>query len=162
MKNEESLSAREHETQVKYVSELFGNLVDNIVAIIGDNCEVNNWMGKLKGKKLDAELRSSGCQLAPQQMNVTRWSSTFNMLKLYVELKAYLHSNFTTETSILDFFLNPREENDIVFLIEIFGESELVRKALQRECIDLAYVRLLFHGVFENLPYIDTSKKISS
>ena len=76
-----------------------------------------------------------------------------------MEIKAYLHSNFTTETSILDFLLNPREENDIGFLIEFLGKCESVTKTLQSESIDLADVRLLFDGVIEKLPYIDTSKK---
>ena len=153
LENEESPTTREHETQVKYVLELFGKSVDFIVAIIGDNNEVkkllsrllnkpligcashkfaltiinfllpyeaaiatiNDLMGKLKGKKLGGKLRSSGCQLAPQQMNITRWSSTFNMVKRYMEMKASLQSTFTTETSIMDFLLNPREDNDIGF-----------------------------------------------
>ena len=78
-----------------------------------------------------------------------------------MEIKAYLHSNFTAGTSILDFLLNPREENDIGFFIEILGKSESVTKALQNESIDLTGVRLLFDGVIEKLPYTDTSKYLA-
>ena len=120
--------------------------------------KINNLVMKLKGKKLGAKLRSSGCRLAPQQMNITRWSSTFNMLKRYTQIKAY-HGNFTTETSILNFLLNSREENDFGFLLKVLGKCEPVTKTLQSESIDLADIQLLFDGVLEMLPYIDTSKK---
>ena len=50
--NEESLKAREHETQVKDVLELFGKRVDNIVAICRDKYEVNKLLIRFLKKPL--------------------------------------------------------------------------------------------------------------
>ena len=70
----------------------------------------NDLMGKLKNVKVAAKLRKK-TNLKPIQRNVTRWTSSFDMVNRYLELKLHLEI-FADDRSFVDLLLSPRENND--------------------------------------------------
>lgn len=62
--------------------------------------KVNCLMGKLKDLKAEGKLRQM-TTLKPLQMNSTRWSSIFNMIRRHFDLKDYLHI-FSSDPTFFD------------------------------------------------------------
>ena len=76
---------------------------------------INSLMHKLRTKLLSVKLRKFS-NLLPVIRNVTRWSSTFQMIVRYEELRPPLlifAICFANETSLIDYFLSPPENNEI-------------------------------------------------
>ena len=71
--------------------------------------KVHELMGKLSAIKQSAKLRRT-TNLEPIKRNVTRWSSTFNMLKRFFELVEYLD---VRDTELIPFVPSRREEEDL-------------------------------------------------
>ena len=57
--------------------------------------KINVLIGKLKGIKLGAKLRQF-TTFRPKQQNVTRWSSSYEMVSRYLELKQILEQHFSS------------------------------------------------------------------
>ena len=74
-------------------------------------------MSRLKTLKLAAKLRKFR-HLEPMTLNVTRSSSIGEMLKRSQELEHILKDQFASESSMLDSFLSPKEENEVNILQE--------------------------------------------
>ena len=49
LENEKTQSANAHLEYIRYVLELFGKLIENVVGLIGDNCSVNGSLAKRIG-----------------------------------------------------------------------------------------------------------------
>jgi len=199
--DETEFTAKAHYEFVKWVLEsVYNKSMDNIVAIIGDNCETNkamcdlcelpfigcashrfnlavkNWlekyepvlnkvnvlMGKLKNLKLSGALRRV-TDLRPVQRNVTRWSSTTDMVHRYLKLKPFFVS-MDDSVELVDYWPSARENNELLELDIVFGKLNSVTKALQRESINLADVRTLFDEVIKIHPimikYLANNAKI--
>ena len=128
MGDETTLDADEHVGYLSYVLELFGYSFENVVALIGDNCNTNKsianklslpligcashrfnlavqdilsehetllfkvhaLMKKLRTPLMAARLAKQ-TPLNAKTQNVTRWSSSFDMLRRYNELREFLH-----------------------------------------------------------------------
>jgi hypothetical protein len=83
----------------------------------------------------------------PQLANVTRWSSTYVMLKRYLELHGHLsHTSFGE----INFMLLTAEELKILReLMPIVDDLNVATKALQREAITLLEARIIFDAILE-------------
>jgi hypothetical protein len=118
--------------------------------------KLNGLMGKLKTLKLSGELRKHS-HLHPVQRNVTRWSSTASMVHRYFELKPHL-VHFDNHSELIDYMPTARESSDLMELEKVLQQLASVTKALQRESLDLADVRMLFDEVMsvhtDTQPYI--------
>lgn len=200
MGEETGFTAQVHKDFLEWVLSVYRKSLENIVCIIGDNCEtnkalsnfcgkpfvgcashrfhlammklmegsrdalekVNSLMMRLRGLKLAGELRKH-TNLTPCPRNVTRWSSTANMLNRYFELKPYLF-NFEGNLELLDLMPTPRENTQLQELKKVLSELDSVTKALQRSDVDLADVRCVFDEVIRRHPetaaYLGADAKI--
>ena len=73
--------------------------------------KVSNLMGKFKNIKYAAKLRNY-TTLSSVQRNVTRWSSTAEMVKRYFELKPFF-ANFESCQDLIDLFPTTRENAEL-------------------------------------------------
>ena len=90
-------------------------------------------MGKLKNIRLSGKLRKF-TPLRPIRRNVTRWSSSAQMIGRYLGKKSLLtNPDFVREPQIIGLLPTPRETNALVELDQQF--------ALQRENLDFSDTR---------------------
>lgn len=189
MPDETQFTAKTHYDFIAWVLEsVYGKSFDNVVAIIGDNCEtnkaicnmcklpligcashrfnlavklflepydpilnkVNILMGRLKGLKLSGLLRDM-THLRPIQRNITRWSSTADMVSRYLQLKHHL-AHLESSHELIDHLPSVREANDLAVLDVTLSKLNSVTKALQRKSLDLGDVRTLFDEVIKLHP----------
>ena len=149
LENETSFTAADHVDFIKYTLSIYEKNLENVVALIGDNAEVNKsmakllgipligcashkfnlavsaylekdnillnktnqLMGRLKTYKLAGKLREL-TPLKPVQKNVTRWSSTFEMIERFIQLEPFFGA-LRDDAKLIDYLLTPREENDL-------------------------------------------------
>ncbi len=107
--------------------------------------KINILMGKLRSLTFAGKLRNV-TQLTPLQRNKTRWSSVYKMVNRYIELQPFL-SIFHDDVSLIDDFLTPREQKNLLFLQSQLKNLNSITCALQRTDIDLYDARVLFDGV---------------
>ncbi|ETO99522.1 hypothetical protein F441_23063 [Phytophthora nicotianae CJ01A1] len=86
--------------------------------------------------------------LKPLKANVTRWSSTYEMLKRYVEIRDAIKMVQAVE----DLVPRPSSHRRIVQLLSKLGDLDSVCVKLQSEELTLADVRLLFDAVVVKYP----------
>lgn len=194
MVSETSFTASDHVEFIEYVLSVYNKNLENVVAITGDNAEVNKsianlckmpligcashkfnlavsaylnnqevlldkinmLMGKLKSLKLAGRLREK-TPLQPLQRNKTRWSSTYDMIERYIQLKPILDT-FQNDPKILDYLLTPREHNDLQILKDNLEKLRSVTIALQRADIDFSDVRILLDEILALYPYEEFKK----
>jgi hypothetical protein len=106
--------------------------------------DINALMKKLKNLIPSAKLRKFTA-LRPKCSNATRWSSTYEMLKRYKELEAYLPMLNVRE--IDDLMPSGRNLRDIDLLLTLMYDFQSVTKALQEEAMTMLDVRCLFDEV---------------
>jgi len=109
---------------------------------------VNQLMKKLKNIIPSAKLRKF-TPLKPKCRNVTRWSSTYEMLRRYKRLRRFLPLLNLDE--IEDLLPSSRQDRDIDNLLTLLAELDLVTKALQAEDRTLVEVRNLFDEVMTSV-----------
>ena len=95
--------------------------------------KINDLMTKLSSIKQAAKLRCS-TNLQPIKLNVTRWSSTFTMLKRFFELEEHLDMRDTELTAHIP---TRREDQDLRNVLLDLKVFESVSKKLQQEEFDL-------------------------
>ena len=106
----------------------------------------NDLMGKLKNVKVAAKLRKK-TNLKPIQQNVTRWTSSFDMVNRYFELKLQLEI-FADDRSFVDLLLSPRENNDAE---QLKGSAEkLLSVTKTLVSLNLVDARILFNAVLND------------
>lgn len=193
--DEISLSAEEHIEYLRYVLELFQFTFENVICIIGDNCntnksisnklsipmigcashrynlavqdilseheellsKINTLMIKLKSLLLGAKLmKITG--LKARTRNQTRWSSTFQMLVRYLDIKDHLHKLNSVEVDILS--LSTAEDRRVTELFERLKNLECITKRLQKDDTTMETVRDLFDCVIDDYP--ETANRLTS
>ena len=110
--------------------------------------KIHELMGKLSTIKQAAKLRRV-TTLGPIKRNVTRWSSTFSMLKRFFELEEHLD---TRDTELIPFIPSRREEQDLRNIMSDLKVFESVTKKLQEADINLLIQRKLFDALISKYP----------
>ncbi|CAI9729023.1 XP_014786661.1PREDICTED: uncharacterized protein LOC106880990 [Octopus vulgaris] len=72
---------------------------------------INMLLSKLKSLKLAGKLREK-TPLQTIQRNKTLWSSNYDMIERYIQLKPFLDS-FQGDPKLVDYLLSPRDHNDL-------------------------------------------------
>ena len=121
--------------------------------------KINALMGKMKSVKLSAKLRQF-THLRPIQANITRWSSTHQMINRYMQLKEFMV--YFDEENILEFIPSPKENATLSEVQQKLATLDSVTMALQRESTDASCVRLLFNEIKRKFPDLDGSDKYLS
>ena len=198
MMSETCFTAADHVELIQYALSVFNKSLANVVAIIGNNAEVNKstanlcgipliecashkfqlavsryldrnecllnkintLMGKLKSLKLAGKLREH-TPLQSIQRNKTRWSSTYDMINRYIELKAFFDF-FQEESNFIDNLLTPRKNNDLQTLQDDLKNLFSVTCALQKENLDFYDVRVLFNEILAVYPYEEFQRYLPS
>ncbi|ETN19999.1 hypothetical protein PPTG_03099 [Phytophthora nicotianae INRA-310] len=165
---ETDLGADSHFELIDEILETYQKSRTNIVFIVGDNCstnqavatrlgrgdmleDVNTLVVQLRTKKNSAHLRKH-TELAAVKRNTTRWSSTFKMVKRYLENKAAVKQ----VESVEDLVPGARAHRKIEKLFEQLRALESVNKKLQCEDTSKADVRVLFDGVIQLHPVMES------
>lgn len=121
--------------------------------------KVNELMKKLKKLVPSAKL-AKFTKLRAKTRNCTRWSSCFEMLKRYKEIKNFLPLLLIPELDeLLPSTLEDREINNILVKL---NDLESITKTLQREDINLNDVRCLFDEVIQEYPETATRLAMDS
>ncbi|RQM24204.1 hypothetical protein B5M09_007767 [Aphanomyces astaci] len=83
-------------------------------------------------------------------LSATRWSSTFNMLKRYIELKPFLWAIADDSIDVLR--LNVVENREVTALLVTLEDLNSITLALQGDECSLLEVRQIFDTVIEDYP----------
>ena len=114
-----------------------------------DNLQrINSLMVILRNLKQAGKLRTK-THLEPVKRNVTRWSSTFAMLKRFFELKPFLDES---DEELAQHIPSGREMIELQKLLDDMAQFESITKKLQESTISLSDVRSLFDTVIESYP----------
>jgi hypothetical protein len=109
--------------------------------------KVDKLMSALSTKKIGGLLRKK-TDLRPVKRNVTRWSSTFEMLQRYLRLKDFCREMIPME----DYLLRASENAIVDTLYEKMKRFDSYTKHLQKQETDLDEVRYLFDTIIEEYP----------
>jgi len=112
---------------------------------------VNNIMVKLRNIKLAARLRQQ-TELVAVIRNDTRWSSTYNMIKRYPELKEFLPHVCPENDDFMDLILNKKETASLEKLFKELTKLQSVTEVLQSPNITMLQVRQIFDKVIMDFP----------
>lgn len=110
-------------------------------------------MGKLKTALLAAKLR----QLTPlvaRTRNETKWSSSFDMVQRYFEIKDFISK--IESPDLVPFLLAPMDIKKLEGLLKELKKMEVITKQLQNECTTMAEVRDLFDPVIDDYSDIES------
>lgn len=133
-------------------SHLFSLAVDSYIDLnfkdIVNNIE--KLSGKLRNKKVAGMLRLLGCNLKAISRNVTRWSSTFEMLKRYRDVKSYV--TVTNCPDLVEFIPTPLEESKINGLLLVLEKLHSITIVLQRNDLQLCEAQALLSGTIKLIP----------
>lgn len=110
--------------------------------------KIHELMGKLSTIKQAAKLRRA-TTLQPIKRNVTRWSSTFSMLKRFFELEEHLD---TRDSELIPFIPSRKEAQDLRNFLLDLKVFEAVSKKLQEADINLLDQRKLFDALISKYP----------
>ena len=113
--------------------------------------KLNELMKKLSTMKTAAKLRQKTTYKAVTR-NVTRWSSTYKMVKRYHILHPFLQED---DMEITNYFLSPGEHRLMKSLLPILEDFNSVTIALQASMCSLSRVRALFDGVMRKYPSME-------
>lgn len=88
--------------------------------------------------------------LSAKRCNTTRWSSTFEKMPRYCNIKHHLPD--TDHRKVQELLLSEKENSDTDALLKRFTDFNSVTVELQSDCKLLVDCRVLFNGVFKNHP----------
>jgi hypothetical protein len=108
---------------------------------------VNSLMVKLRQVNNVAEL-AKFTDLKPVKRNVTRWSSTFEMVRRYKKIRDSIRQVDAVE----EFIPTGMTHKKLIDLLEELKKLDSVCKRLQDESISVADVRVLFDQVADDYP----------
>ena len=122
--------------------------------------KIHELMGKLSNIKQAAKLRRATA-LQPVKRNVTRWSSTFSMIKRFFELEEHVDSR---DAELIPFIPSRREEQELRNILSDLNVFESVSKKLQEADINLLTQRKLFDAIISKYPqtreYLGSASRI--
>ena len=137
------------------VSHRFNLAVKNYLKDYGITLQkTHELMKKLKNLKKALYLRRF-TTLVPITRNKTRWSSTFNMLEGFFEIKSF---NDRSDDDLYSLMTTANEEVVEKFLVDL-ADLDSITKELQRDGIALLVVRDLTNGAMET--FLSLSSHIS-
>ena len=119
--------------------------------------KINTIMVKLRGLILGEKLKKL-TNLTPKVRNVTRWSSSYQMVQRYVELREFLALLESDEVDALS--LTPAENRRADALLQQVKPLESVNKVLQTNSNTVSDASVLFDAVIQK--YSDTANLLSS
>jgi hypothetical protein len=108
--------------------------------------KMSSLMSRLSTLKNAARLRDV-TELHPVTRNVTRWTSTFEMIQRYKELKPFLPSLLLKDSVLLDYVLTPREDHTLETLETPLLAMLDVTLSLQKEGLLLSDARAFFDAL---------------
>ena len=114
--------------------------------------KVDLLMGELKTYKNASKLRSR-THVRPTRINVTRWSSIFQMLIRWSKLREPISQVDNWPQTVLEKIPTPSENQTILILINDLKKFDSVSKKLQiggNERLDLLEARSLFEGLLRD------------
>jgi len=119
---------------------------------------VNQLMIKLRTIKNRCKLRKLQCPYEPIRRNTTRWSSTFEMVHCFINIRSYIEQI----PDVLDNFPTVQQIKRIEFLLTHLKNFESVSKSLQDDILDMAEAQALFDAIVEKYPSMDKYLKQTS
>ena len=125
--------------------------------------QVDKVMKDLCTLKNRAKLRAK-TNIAPERKNVTRWSSTYNMLTKYIKIEPFLQA-CKFDTDVVENFLSPVDLQLLnAFINDKLKHVQSVTKLLQESGMDVYKTRGLFDFLIERIPelsrYLGTDANI--
>lgn len=117
--------------------------------------KINCIMVKLRGLILAAKLRKL-TYLKAKVRNATRWSSTFEMVVRYTQIREFLPSLESEEIDLIS--LSPSENRRVDTILLELVPLESVNKKLQSDSTSVSDTRALFDATIEAFP--DTTNKL--
>ena len=150
-----NIADRLHVPLIGCRSHIFNLAVNHFLSTFKDLVDkIDKLCGKLRNRNAADKLRQLGCTIEAVSRNVTRWSSTYMMLKRYRELNKYI--NKTNFPELIDYLLTPLDVASLEGLLSIMEKLQTVTEALQRDNITLRNVQALFDATSELLSDSDT------
>jgi hypothetical protein len=110
--------------------------------------QINSLMGVLRNIKQAGKLRKK-THLEPVKRNVTRWSSTFEMVTRFFELRPYIEES---DPELAQYLPSSVQVLTLQKLLESLKKMEAVTKKLQGETCTLSDVRAIFDAVILAFP----------
>jgi hypothetical protein len=143
----------------KSIADKLNLAVNHFLSITPSTCDlldkVNELMKDLKKLKNASILRSikDTNGLMPVTRNVTRWSSTWEMLVRFLILKPYLHNCGLPEATkaLIPTYVEIHELNELKDQLQDFQDATLSLQSDSGE-IDLYFVRTLFDNLIRKHP----------
>ena len=123
--------------------------------------KVDLLMGKLKQIKNAALLRGQ-TSLLPERVNVTRWSSMFQVLVKWMRIKDHVLKIEDLPLAVTDMIPTPRQNTEIIALVDDLRKFESVSKLLQTKGlsqVNLYECRNIFDGLLRDFRLIYTEKQ---
>jgi len=111
--------------------------------------KVNVLMGKLS-YSIPAALLRQKTSLCAKRCNTTRWSSTFEMMQRYCNIRHHLPE--IDHPEVQELLLSEEENSDTDALLKRLTDLNSVTVELQSDCTTLEDCRVLFDGVLEKYP----------
>lgn len=106
--------------------------------------KVNEIMRRLSNQ-IPAVMLREKTQLKAQEANQTRWSSTFHMLKRYLEIHQFLEE--MDVANLAEHILSESQNAEVETLCKKLEEFDSVIIALQKESTTIADAPILFEAV---------------
>jgi len=114
--------------------------------------KIEELISTLATLKNRGRLRESNFHLVPLKRNITRWSSTYYMLKRYIQLYPVVR-DWPPISGVQSFIPTAEEHNRVLTLLSSLEKFHWVTKTLQSsERIDFGDVRVMFDKLIEEMP----------
>ena len=163
--DEDSLDADAHVDFIDATLAQFGEDKTSIAFLTANNCATNASIAKKMKVPLVGRIRLAGqlkrfTDLLPVTRNITRWSSTFQMVRRYCEILPFV----TKINDLRDIVLTRNQNTKIDELLVTLEQFETVTKKLQSSNLDLADARTMFNGLhlrYPHLPHLSSNAEIT-
>ena len=113
--------------------------------------KINSLMATLRNVKQAGKLRTK-TPLEPVTRNDTRWSSTYNMLVRFFQIREFLDD---TDANLVYNMPTPLEVNELTLAMADLAEFESTTKLLQDQERSLSEVRAIFNAMLSKYPEME-------
>ena len=131
-----------------YVKAYLGLDTDDEDALNPQNViyKIKRLMTKMRSANKRGVLRQAECNLVPEISNLTRWSSSYNMMVKYMRMKPFIDHS---DRDLRNLTLSHDENDEVEAILPHLKDLNDVTVALQGEDITLCEARLLLDAVIE-------------